>query len=163
MELDEKTFKSITFFGKRFSTRQVRMIRDHLESAGQGLTRTELAKTAAWQMKWLTPSGKPRYSACLSAMELLEEKGVITLPEKRQSKQQHAPRIIDHEWAIDGPPIREELSTLGPIRLHAVNHSPHDNQVWKASLDKHHCFGHRQGFGAQLKYAILDRQQGSAA
>jgi len=86
MELDEKTFKSITFFGRRFTARHVATIRRLLEDAGEGLTRTRLARAMARQMKWLTPSGKPRFSACLSALELLEQQGVITLPEKRQSK-----------------------------------------------------------------------------
>ena len=39
MELDEKTFKSITFFGKRFTARHVAMIRDHLKAAGHGAIR----------------------------------------------------------------------------------------------------------------------------
>ncbi len=77
MEFDEKTFKSITFFGKRFTARHIAMIRNHLKAADEGLTRPQLAKTVPRQMKWLwlTPSGKPRFSACLAAMELLEEKG----------------------------------------------------------------------------------------
>ena len=121
MELDEKTFKSITFFGKRFTAKHVRMVQHHLEAAGQGL-----ARTVARQIKWLTPSGKPRYSACLSAMELLEEQGVIVLPGKRQSKPR-APRIVYHEWAIDGPPVNTRLSEIGPVRLDAVNRSPEDS------------------------------------
>ena len=158
MKLDDKTFKSITFFSKRFTAKHVRMIQHHLEAAGQGLTRTELAKTVARQMKWMTPSGKPRFSACLSVLELLEQQGVITLPEKRQSRSQYNSRIVHHEWAIDGPPVHAKLSEIGPIRLEVVNHSPEDNRVWKATVDKHHYLGHRQGFGPQLKYAILDQQ-----
>jgi len=51
MELDEKTFKSITVFGRRFTARHVATIRRLLEDACKGLTRTQLARTVARQMK----------------------------------------------------------------------------------------------------------------
>ena len=69
MKLDDKTFKSITFFSKRFTAKHVRMIQHHLEAAGQGLTRTELAKTVArtnevddpkWETTVLSLSFRPR-------------------------------------------------------------------------------------------------------
>lgn len=158
MKLDDKTFRSITFFGKRFTARHIAGIRKQVEAAGMGLTRTQLAKKVARQMKWLTPSGNPRYSACLSMLEILEQKGVLALPEKRQDRQHFGPRIVHHEWAVDGPPVTGRLSDIGPVCLQAVNRSQQDNQVWKSSLDKHHYLGYRQGFGPQLRYAIIDRQ-----
>jgi len=65
---------------------------------------------------------------------------------------------VHHEWAVDGPPVNAGLSGIGPVRLEVVNHDPEANRAWKATIDKHHYLGYRQGFGPQLRYAIVDRQ-----
>jgi len=51
---------------------------------------------------------------------------------------------------VDGPPVNAGLSGIGPVRLEVVNHDPEANQAWKATADKHHYLGYRQGFGPQL-------------
>ncbi|MCY4312298.1 MAG: DUF4338 domain-containing protein [Gammaproteobacteria bacterium] len=100
----------------------------------------------------------PRHAAVLGCLEMLDQQGVIKLPEKRQSKQRFGPRIVHHERALDGPPIETELSQIGPVQLEALDRGSQDNEVWKASIDKHHYLGYRQGFGHQLRYIIRDQQ-----
>ncbi len=154
MELDDKTFKSITFFGRRFTARRIAMIRQTL-AASPGLTRKELAKAIAAKMGWRNPDGRPKFMACLGALELLERQGVIELPAKRQSQRRAGPRKIHWEWALDGPAVRAPLGAIGPIRLEAAD-SFEDGNAWKASVDKHHYLGFRHPFGCQLRYFIVD-------
>ncbi|MCY4149944.1 MAG: hypothetical protein OXF73_11485 [Gammaproteobacteria bacterium] len=106
MELDDKTFKSITFFGKCYIAKHVMMIRRHLKSAGEELVHVQLIKTLPRQMKRLTPSGAEVLGlSCLSAPGLLEQAGAITLEENFQSKQNFRPRIVHCKWAVDRSPI----------------------------------------------------------
>ncbi|MCY4228568.1 MAG: hypothetical protein OXF20_12940 [Gammaproteobacteria bacterium] len=106
MELDDKAFKSITFFGKCYIAKHVMMIRRHPKSAGEELVHVQLIKTLPRQMKRLTPSGAEVLGlSCLSAPELLEQAGAITLEENFQSKQNFRPRIVHCKWAVDRSPI----------------------------------------------------------
>ncbi|MCY4151428.1 MAG: hypothetical protein OXE94_04230 [Aestuariivita sp.] len=81
MTVNAKTFKSLTFFGKRFAAQHIQAIQEIIND-GSGISRTKLAMRVANALKWHNPDSGQKYRPCLAALEILEQQGVLTLPFK---------------------------------------------------------------------------------
>ena len=77
-----KNLKSTTFFGHRFSRKQLAEIQQTV-SRFRSLSRTELAQTISEHLGWRTSKGDNRYQSVLLLLERLEQLGVLQLPPKR--------------------------------------------------------------------------------
>ena len=76
--------KSTTFHGRRFTRRQIADIQETVELFPND-SRKELSKTICENLNWTTPKGEYRVAADLRFLEHLEECGILTLPEKRNT------------------------------------------------------------------------------
>ena len=74
MSFDPQTFKSLTFFGKRFTARRIDQIQ-HILHTHAGISRTRLATRVAEALKWRNPDGRPKFRACLGAQPDLDGVG----------------------------------------------------------------------------------------
>ena len=90
MDLRIAKLKSTTFFGRRFTRRQIAQIQETVATF-PALSRQELAQTLCEHLRWRTAAGKHRVGACLGLLGALEKAGILTLPPKREAKT-HGPR-----------------------------------------------------------------------
>ena len=74
-----RNLKSTTFFGRRFTRRQIAQIQQTVDTF-PALSRTELAQTICEHLNWQTLAGKNRVASCLGLLEALEQEGILTLP-----------------------------------------------------------------------------------
>ena len=116
MSFDPETFKAYTFFGKRFSAERIDRIQQILD-ATPGISRTGLAMRVAEALKWRNPDGRPKFRACLGALERLEELGILTLPLNRVKKRASGLDAVDVSLAIRETPVTDSLDALQPITL----------------------------------------------
>ena len=72
------------FFGRRLTRRQIADVREAV-ALFAALSRNELANTICEHLSWTTPKGDCRVSACLCMLESLDERGILTLPTKRNT------------------------------------------------------------------------------
>ena len=63
MSFDPKTFKALTFFGKRFTARRIDQIQPILDTHA-GISRTRRATRVAAALKGRNPDGRPKFRAC---------------------------------------------------------------------------------------------------
>ena len=103
---------STTFFGRRLTRRQIADIQETVALL-PALSRNELAKTVCEHLGWTTPKGDYRVSACLRTLESLEERGILTLPAKRNTASEQR-RAIEHTERSDPGPEPASLARLSP-------------------------------------------------
>ena len=84
-----KKLKSTTFFGRRFTRRQIAEVQQ-MVATFPALSRKELAQTICEHLHWHTPSGGNRVKAALGMLEQLEQAGILRLPP--QAHPEHAQR-----------------------------------------------------------------------
>ena len=93
-----------------------------------GLSRKELTCTLCEHLDWLTPAGRPKFTACSKLLARLEEAGELRLPviEKRNSHPGPRPCAPWRPSARTDPlaPFERPLSDMDPVRLGLVGDRP---------------------------------------
>ena len=148
-----QTLLGTTFSGRRSTRKQLAHVQETVEQF-PNLSRAELAQTLCEHLNWKTPNGKNKIESCLTLLEKLEAKGVVSLPAK-QARQALQRRVPSLENVRPETPIKAALSTLMPIRLEAVGSSGPDREQWKSYLQTFHYLGYRQPVGPHLGYFIV--------
>ena len=148
-----QTLLGTTFSGRRFTRKQLAHVQETVEQF-PNLSRAELAHTLCEHLNWKTPNGKNKIESCLTLLEKLEAKSVVSLPAK-QARQALPRRVGSLENVRPETPIKAALSTLMPIRLEAVGSSGPDREQWKSYLQTFHYLGYRQPVGPHLGYFIV--------
>ena len=151
-----EALKSTTFLGRRFTRRQITDIQEIVALLPND-SRNELSKTICENLNWTTPKGEYRVSAGLRFLEHLEECGILTLPEKRNTAAKSAPKPIVHVRASDPQPeIACGLEALEPLVLEEAE-SPEDVALWNALVDRYHYLGCPRPFGASIRWFVRNR------
>ena len=92
-----RKLKSTTFFGRRLTRRQIADVQCTVRDFPK-LSRYELGHTICEHLNLHTPRGGNRVRTAQRLLERLEELGILTLPEKDESKQR------GHRRRWYGPP-----------------------------------------------------------
>jgi len=143
--------KRPSFCGAAVSDRDWRILCEIIDSCG--LSRHELASTICEALGWVRPSGRLKARECYEYLGLLEEKGLLKLPARREQR----PRgrtSVRHTGAGDPRPRREgALSEVAPVRLALVANAE-ERALWRELVDRYHYLGHKVPFGAHLRYLV---------
>jgi hypothetical protein len=149
------TLLGTTFSGRRFTRKQLVRVQQTVEQFPQ-LSRTELAHTLCEHLEWKTPNGQNKVESCLTLLEKLEARGIVSLP-ARQVRRTPQRRVPELDKDFPQTPIEAALDTLTPIQLQAVGSGGPGRQQWKACLQTFHYLGYRQPIGAHLGYWIVSQ------
>ena len=154
-----KKLKSTTFFGRRFTRRQIAEVQQ-MVATFPALSRKELAQTICEHLHWHTPSGGNRVKAALGLLEQLEQAGILRLPPKRTQNMRSGPRqpVVPTRRSDPQPRIETGLRELQPLRLQLVEQEQ-QTRLWNEYVERHHYLGYRQPMGPHLRYFLLDRQE----
>ena len=153
-----KKLKCTTFFGRRFTRKQIADIQQTVATF-PALSRKELAQTICEHLHWRTPSGSNRVAAALGLLEELAQAGILQLPPKRVESMRPGPRQPPPPTRRSDPQplIAIGLRELEPLRLLCVEQGE-DVQLFNEYIERHHYLGYRQPRGPHLRYFLLDRQ-----
>lgn len=157
MDARIKELKSTTFGGRRLTRKQIADIQ-HTAHTFSALSRRELAHTICEHLQWRTPKGENRIQSCLGALDSLERLGILSLPEKVESKKRGPQREITWTRQTEQPTaVDDALEQLTPIRLQVVTEKAAIEQ-WNEYVDRYHYLGYKRPIGPHLRYFILDGQ-----
>jgi len=122
-----------------------------------GLSRKELTHTLCEHLEWLTPAGRPKYTACAKLLARLEEAGELRLPAIRKHNSHPGPRPCAprRPSARTDPatPLERSLSELDPVRLRLAS-DPQDESLWNDYVERYHPLGYKKPFGYRARYFI---------
>ena len=149
-----KNLKSTTFFGRRFTRRQIADIQQTVATF-PALSRKELAQTICEHLHWRTPTGGNRVAAALGLLKRLERAGILTLPAKRARNRRPRKPVALTPRTAPQPRIEDRLRDLLPLRLQLA--TPEQTGLWNEFVQRHHYLGYKQPLGPHLRYFLLDR------
>lgn len=141
------------FCGREFTAKEVSLIQEVVDTCG-GISRRELALTVCELLDWKRPSGGLKSRECKDFLELLEGKGVLTLPEKKRSG------YNGPQKSIAASPAEAPYSTLtgsveeiAPLRVERVE-TREQRDLFRTLLAQYHYLGYAMPFGARIQYLV---------
>jgi len=155
--MDQKIIelKRTTFFGKRFTRRQLSDMQQTVDNF-PALSRRELAQTICEHLNWKTAQGDNRYQACLQVLEHLEQLGLWRLPPKQPRRPRGKNKPLEWtERSAEQARIEGSLSALLPLQIQLVA-SDSERRLWNELVDRHHYLGYQHPMGPNLRYFIFD-------
>ncbi len=145
--------KQQTFCGRTFTGKEIALIQEVVATCG-GISRRELAYTVCELLEWKRPNDRLKARECTDFLELLEAKGALTLPEKKQRS-----KIVSHK-IIPQTPCKQPHSTLRgsveeftPLEIQRVQ-SRNQRDLFKDLIGRYHYLGYAMPFGARLQYLV---------
>src|SRR3989442_6769206 len=118
-----------------------------------GLSRHELASTICEALGWVRPSGRLKTRECYEFLDLLEAKGLVTLPARREQRPRGPTSIHYTEAGRERERREGVLSDVAPVRLGLVANAE-DRALWRELVDRYHYLGHKVAYGSHLRYLV---------
>jgi hypothetical protein len=131
----------------------VSLIQEVVETC-RGISRTELAHTVCELLDWKRAGGGLKARECRDLLELLESRGVLTLPAKK------SPGSIKSRKSIapvgDGQvhsALTGSVEAFAPLDVQMVE-SRQQRQLFKELVSRYHYLGYAMPYGARLQYLV---------
>ena len=136
---------STTFYGKRFTRKQLALIQETVDLVPH-LSLRELGHTICEQLKWVTPTGSHKIQSCLNALEQMQARGLLRLPATQSSQPRSSPTVAWTARTAEGDHREGEVTEVLPLRLEVVR-GPDQTALWNEYLDRYHYLGYRRPIG----------------
>lgn len=142
-----------TFCGRDFSISEISMIQEVISTC-DGLSRKELAHTVCELLDWTRPSGKLKARECRDFLEHLEDKGLLTLPQKKRSGYNGPQKYIASN-PEDEPysSLTGSIEEYAPLEVKRVQDRT-QRDFFKDLISRYHYLGYATPFGARLQYLV---------
>jgi len=118
-----------------------------------GLSRHELARTVCEALGWVRPNGRLKARECYEYLELLDGKGLVKLPPRREQRPRGPTSIHYTEAGCERERREGKLSDVAPVSLGLVA-SAEERALWRELIERYHYLGHKVAFGAHLRYLV---------
>ena len=118
-----------------------------------GLSRHELARTICECLGWVRPNGHLKTRECYEYLELLEVKGLVSLPRRRVQRPRGPTSIHYTEAGRERPQRKGKLSDVAPVTLGLVANAE-ERSLWRELVDRYHYLGHKVAYGGHLRYLV---------
>ena len=149
------------FCGRKITREDLSLIREVVETCA-GISRTELSNTVCELLEWRRANGRLKARECLDLLERLEERGLLNLPENRQTgprkgtRRHMAPEGDKRPWAA----MTGSVGAFLPLDVQLVK-SAKQRQLFKDLVSRYHYLGYAMPFGARLQYLVcVSRSKG---
>jgi len=140
--------------GRKISSAEIAEIEVLIE-ANPLWSRWRLSRVLAQRWQWYAASGQLKDMAARTLLLKLQERRLITLPERRRAPVIRAPRLNRELFdSVFPEPINAELSTLRPLQIHVVGPKQAYYHLFEEYLARHHYLGYSGPVGENLGYLI---------
>jgi hypothetical protein len=140
-----------TFCGRPVSDDEWDVLREIVESCG--LSRHELARTICEGLGWVRSNGRLKARECYEYLEVLESKGLLELPARRQQRPRGPTSIVYTDAGRERPRREGRLSDVAPVRLGLVA-TAENRALWRELIERYHYLGHKVAYGGHLRYLV---------
>ena len=141
------------FCGREFTAKEMSLIREVVDTCS-GLSRFELANTVCELLDWKRPGGGLKMRECRDLLEMLESRGVLTLPAKK-SCGNAAPRK-SRSPAPEGQTYSAlcgSVENFAPLEV-ALVRTQAQRDRFRDLVSRYHYLGYAMPFGARLQYLV---------
>ena len=143
--------------GRKIGRAQIAEIQALIE-ANPKWSRWRLSGVLAQRWEWYSASGQLKDMAARSLLLKLQERGLITLPERKQPPVVRRPELVGDlfDWLLPEP-ITADLASLQPLQIQVVAPKGPDYHTFRRYLAQHHYLSFGGPIGENLGYLIRSR------
>jgi hypothetical protein len=147
--------ESFVVQGRRITAEDIARIRE-LIAGNPHRSRWRLSKVLSAEWNWRNANGQLKDMAARSLLVKLNERGLITLPPRRQipSNRMAFRPIKPPLW--DKTPVCGPLQSLGPLIIREISTDPAARYQFSSALVEFHYLGYRGTVGENLQYMVMD-------
>ena len=113
-------------------------------------------------INWRQANGQLKDAACREVLRRMDEKGLISLPSPRWSRNGRGgirPRDkYRNVFSGENIPMKKDLPDLGEINLRVANKGS-QRRLWEYLIDRYHYLGYRRPIGSSVKYLIYSQER----
>jgi len=151
--------KSLTIQGRCLSPAQLQDLRQWV-GANPHWSRWRLSRELATRWDWRNGAGVLKDMAARTLLVKLAQRGLISLPERRQvpTNRMRCGVLPTPEWPEPSPPVSGLLAQLGPLSLQEVSGEPAARAWVREVLARFHYLGFGGAVGENLQYVVRDGQ-----
>ena len=139
------------FCGRPVSAKAFAVLQEIVASCA--LSRHELARTVCEALRWVRPNGRLKARECYEYLELLDARGLVRLPARREQRRRGPTSVVFTEASRERPQQQGVLSDVGPVVLGLVT-SGEERAIWRELVARYHYLGHKVAYGAHLRYLV---------
>ena len=140
-----------SFCGTRVTDDEWSVLIEIIDSCG--LSRHELARTVCEALGWVRPNGRLKARECYEYLEVLEAKGLVKLPRRREQRPRGPTSIHYTEAGRERRRREGKLVDVAPVMLGLVANAE-ERGLWRELVERYHYLGHKVAFGAHLRYLV---------
>ncbi|MCD6476215.1 MAG: DUF4338 domain-containing protein [Anaerolineaceae bacterium] len=145
--------KQQTFCGRKFTGEEISLIQEVVAVCG-GISRLELAHTVCELLEWKRPNDRLKARECGDFLEILESKGALTLPKKKQRTKTVFQKIVpENPCKPPDSTLHGSVEEFTPLEVRQVQNREQRN-LFKELIGRHHYLGYAMPFGARLQYLV---------
>lgn len=141
------------FCGREYTATEVSLIQEVVDTC-PGLSRFELTNTVCERLPWKRPGGGLKMRECRDLLEVLENRGVLTLPAKKSGgntalRKSRAP--APGGQAYSG--LCGSVEAFAPLAVEPVTTQTQRDR-FRDLVSRYHYSGYAMPFGARLQYLV---------
>lgn len=114
--------------------------------AACGVSRHELARTICEALARVRSNGQLKARECYEYLDLLERRGLLELPARREQRPRGRTSIVFTEAGVERARRKGRLSDVAPVALGLVTNAA-ERALWRELVERYHYLGQRWPMG----------------
>ena len=144
------------YYGRDFTAEEMALLRALLAADPQP-TRAALSREFCRRIGWLKPDGGLKDMMAKVTMLAMHRDDVITLPPPRGRQGRPKPIVFGPDTEPPLFPAPTTLDEVRPLEMRIVVRGTREGRLWNEFVARYHYLGYKTLVGAQMRYAIHDR------
>ena len=144
------------YYGRDFTMRAMALLRS-LIAGPPALNRHALSKEFCRRIRWFKPDGGLKDMMARVTMLAMHNDGLIALPPPKWRQNRPGPIVFGPETEPPLTPAPSTLDEARPLDLRLVVRGTREGKRWNEFVARYHRLGYRTLVGAQMRYAVHDR------
>ena len=150
------------YYGRNFTTEEMALLRA-LIATSPPPNRHALSRQFCRRIGWFKPNGGLKDMMARVTMLAMHNDGLIVLPPPKWPRPPRRPMVFgpDTEPPLFPPPTT--LDEVRPLTVQRVVRDTREGKRWNEFIARYHYLGYKTLVGAQMRYAVYDRDGGPLA
>ena len=150
------------YYGRDFTADEMALLRALIAADPQPTPRRLVARAAlsrefCRRIGWFKPDGGLKDMMARVAMLAMHRDGVIALPPPKGRQYRPKPIVFGPETEPPLFPPPTTLDEVRPLEMRTVVRGTREGRLWNEFVARYHYLGYRTLVGAQMRYAVHDR------
>ncbi len=144
------------YYGRDFTAQEMALLRA-LIAADPPPNRHALSREFCRRIGWLKPDGGLKDMMARVTMLAMHKDGLIVLPPPKWPRPPRRPMVFGPDTEPPAHPAPTSLDAVRPLDLRPAVRYSREGKLWNEFIARYHYLGYRTLVGAQMRYAVHDR------